>query len=164
MFREIVGERTRADAFIPCHPEIVVRDRAVAEVDIGARIVHPDAAEAGAVELDSPIALPGGRMPILSTNREVDCGWTLPFPFAQKLTHLDGPQCAEHARIDSAVDVKTKIVRPVEEIRVELAALTADTNVVEQSPRAIPGKIRAQVRERDRAVSEVSNCDVSDDF
>jgi hypothetical protein len=88
VFFKIIGEAARAGSFVAHHTKIFASDGAIREMDFGARVVHPSAAEPGPLQNDGSIASPILRVTILTPDREMDCGRTLPFPFPEKFIQL----------------------------------------------------------------------------
>ena len=155
VFREVVGERASADAFVARDAKIVERDRAVREMQIRGRAVHPHAAEARPLQRDGSIPRSTSPAAGWTADREVNGRRSRPFPLTEKLMKVRRDQRAQRRRIDRAIDIESKIVRRIQEVGRKLARAMPQAHIAQHGAVAIPGKIGRQIAERNAFVVEV---------
>src|SRR4029077_10849669 len=89
---------------------------------------------------------------------------TLPLPFREKSIEVRKVQSSENRWINCALDVETKIIRRLEKIGSQFAVLAAHAHVAQQRSLAIPRKIRAQIGQWKRPISEIADLRMSENF
>src|ERR1700692_1658367 len=105
MFFKIVGETSRAGAFITCHMKVLATERAIGEMNFGVGAIHPCAAEPAAPQSNGSLALPTLWIAIFAADRKADFGRTLPLAIGQKFVQLRGNKCKDCLWRYSALNV-----------------------------------------------------------
>ena len=123
VFFEIVGETTRAGAFVARNAKVFASERAIGKTNSRVGTVHPCSAEPSPPQNNCAIALPIGGIAIRATGRHPDRRRTLPLPVSQKLICFDGNKRTNCVWRYGALKIESKIIWGIEEIRPELAGL-----------------------------------------
>ena len=165
MFRPIVGERARADAFVARDAKIVKSHRAIARnADSALALFIQTPRKRVRSIFDGSIPRPCLRLLIWSADDEVNRRRTLPLPFTQELTKIRRHQRAQRSRIDRAVDIQPKVVRRGQKVRRKLTRALLKANIAQHGAVAVPGKIGCQFAEGNAFVFEVRKRDPADDI
>ena len=163
MVFEIVSESAGAGAFIARHVKIFASERAVGEMNSGVGAVHPCSTVAAAPQTNCSLALPIHRIAIGAADCEVDYRRTLPLPLTQKIVHIGWNKRTDCPWRHCTLDVEPKIIRRIEQIGPDLAALMMHPQIADECALAVPGKIGRQIRERHIFVRELPENSVPND-